>query len=636
MSPNPSPNLVPVRLTIDAPDMPSFQVVECRARFAVSELFDVRIVAYSSDNGASLNAVMRQPVTVALEHESRHPLLRGIVRRAHACPALPGTEPRLNREPSERSADSTGLTRWELRIAPSAWVLGKRRNHRIFANATTVEIASTLLDEHRCSALAPGTAARPRREYTVQYGETDLHALLRLLTDDGYVVLPDLPTGSLRVVLSTSDEGEPAFPIPFVPASALAPVGPAVLELDFVRRCTARRAVVVDYDAENPNYVIEGECEMPTDPDPEHYAFEVGEVRTGEAAEARARDVARGVMARNSRVRCASTLLLAPGTKFTLTQLPFEAQELELLVVEARSEWTRDASGAAVVRHELDCCLAGKPYRTKKIAKPRIPGVQTAKVVGAPGSEIDVDEQGRVEVEFHWDRRRLGTLGASRRVRVAQGWAGVGHGIVTFPRVGDEVVVAYLDGDADQPLVVGSVHNPTRPNPLTLPADKTLSVWRTRSSPGGDGFNEIRMDDRAGGERFTMHAQRDFESVVERDATTTVGRSETRRIGGDFTQHTTGTGEMRFREGLDLATSKRATVCAEDLTLNTKNETHDVEDSFVLSASDALVSATGVTIAADSLDVMCRNAITLSVGGSSITIRDGEITLHAASIRLNA
>ncbi len=149
------------------------------------------------------------------------------------------------------------------------------------------------------------------------------------------------------------------------------------------------------------------------------------------------------------------------------------------------------------------------------------------------GEEIDVDAYGRVLIEHPWDRRDVGSGATSRRVRVAQGWAGAGFGFVMLPRVGEEVVIAYLDGDPDEPLVVGRVHNALVATPLDLPGDKTLSVWRSRSSPGSDGYNQILMDDAAGAERLEMHAQHDFTQAVGNDAARTVVGNDTSAVQGD-------------------------------------------------------------------------------------------------------
>ena len=131
-------------------------------------------------------------------------------------------------------------------------------------------------------------------------------------------------------------------------------------------------------------------------------------------------------------------------------------------------------------------------------------------------------------------------------MRVSQAWAGPGYGFVTLPRVGDEVLIAFMDGDPDEPMIVGRVHNGKNLSPLTLPAENTVSTWRSKSSPGGDGYNEILMDDAAGAERLSIHAQRDFNQKVERDVDAWVGRNVTVKIDGDKQIKVKGTGDAQF------------------------------------------------------------------------------------------
>jgi type VI secretion system secreted protein VgrG len=148
----------------------------------------------------------------------------------------------------------------------------------------------------------------------------------------------------------------------------------------------------------------------------------------------------------------------------------------------------------------LTCIDQHELYIPPQRPKPRIHGTQSAIVVGAPGQRSTLDKLGRVQVEFHWDRRGL-HVGTTRRVRVSQSWAGAGF-VRDVLRVGDEVIVTYLDGDPDEPIIVGRVHNAATIRRSSSPAEKTVSVWRSKSSPGGDGFNEIRMEDPHGAERL--------------------------------------------------------------------------------------------------------------------------------------
>jgi type VI secretion system secreted protein VgrG len=165
-----------------------------------------------------------------------------------------------------------------------------------------------------------------------------------------------------------------------------------------------------------------------------------------------------------------------------------------------------------------------------------VDGVQTATVVGPTGSEIHTDEFGRVRVAFPWDREALGDDSSCCWLRVSQGWAGSGFGQLALPRVGQEVLVAFIDGSPDQPIVVGRVFNAVASTPYKLPEHKTRTVWRSQSSPGGDGFNELMFEDAAGEELVLMRAQKDHVREVLNDESISVSNNRSKTVAVDETE----------------------------------------------------------------------------------------------------
>ncbi len=177
---------------------------------------------------------------------------------------------------------------------------------------------------------------------------------------------------------------------------------------------------------------------------------------------------------------------------------------------------------------------AAVPVRPNRVtAKPLVHGTQTAVVVGMKGEEIDTDKYGRVKVQFHWDREGKKDQNSSCWIRVAQPWAGKGYGTAHIPRIGSEVVVAFLEGDPDQPLIIGSVYNAEQTVPYLLPANKMVQGIRSNSTPGGGGYNEIIVNDTKGKEKITVHGQYDMNTTVEHDQTTTVHNNRTDKIDVD-------------------------------------------------------------------------------------------------------
>uniref|UniRef100_UPI00223F4D9D type VI secretion system tip protein TssI/VgrG n=1 Tax=Pseudomonas saponiphila TaxID=556534 RepID=UPI00223F4D9D len=155
--------------------------------------------------------------------------------------------------------------------------------------------------------------------------------------------------------------------------------------------------------------------------------------------------------------------------------------------------------------------------------KPRILGSQSAKVTGPQGEEIHTDAHGRVKVQFHWDREGQGNDKSSCWLRVSSAWAGAWYGAIAIPRVGMEVLVTFLEGDPDQPLITGCLYHKENVVPYPLPAHKTRSTFKTLSSPGGGGFNELRIEDKKGAEQIFIHAQRDWDEHIEHDQKIRVG-----------------------------------------------------------------------------------------------------------------
>ncbi|EPJ8758879.1 type VI secretion system tip protein TssI/VgrG, partial [Pseudomonas putida] len=224
--------------------------------------------------------------------------------------------------------------------------------------------------------------------------------------------------------------------------------------------------------------------------------------------------------------------------------------------------------------------------------KPLINGPQTAIVVGPPGEEIFTDELGRVKLQFHWDRLGAFNDQSSCWVRVAQSGASGGFGSIQIPRIGDEVVVVFLDGNPDRPLIMGSLYNSTNTPPWSLPANKTQSGFLTRSMKGDGGTaNFFRFEDKAGAEQIIMHAERNMDTEIELDETHEVGNNRVIKVGGTHSE-----------------------VIKKDTLVNI------TEGSYTLKVDNNLIQ------------VSAMESILLEVGTSKITIKPNKITIEADSI----
>ena len=222
---------------------------------------------------------------------------------------------------------------------------------------------------------------------------------------------------------------------------------------------------------------------------------------------------------------------MAPGKVFEMTGHPRGLDGRYLLVSVSHSFSGNSGSNT------FHCIPANVPFRARRVTpKPRVPGIQTAKVVGPSGEEIHTDEHGRVKVQFHWDRHGANDDHSSCWMRVMQPWAGAGWGFVFIPRIDMEVVVTFVNGDPDRPLVTGSMYNDANIPPHALPDNKTKSTIYTNSSLGGDGYNELTFEDAAGEEQIITHAQKDYNETVENNHSTTVHGNQTNGVDGNHSE----------------------------------------------------------------------------------------------------
>jgi type VI secretion system secreted protein VgrG len=263
---------------------------------------------------------------------------------------------------------------------------------------------------------------------------------------------------------------------------------------------------------------------------------------------------------------------------------------------------------------------ADLPFRLDRITpRPMIRGPQTARVVGSPGDEISTDQYGRVKVKFHWDRADVQDDRRTCWIRVAQASAGAGWGSIFIPRVGQEVVVEFLEGNPDRPLITGVVYNANMTVPYSLPENKTVSTIKSNSSTGGGGSNELRFEDRAGQEEVFFHAQKDFKKIVLNDETVTIHHDTTttvetgdRRVtvsqGGDTLTVSTG------NHTISVSAGKSAITAAQSITLT-------------VGANSVTIDNTGVTINAATVSIQAQATLSLQAGGP--------MTVSAATIALN-
>jgi type VI secretion system secreted protein VgrG len=291
------------------------------------------------------------------------------------------------------------------------------------------------------------------------------------------------------------------------------------------------------------------------------------------------------------------------------------------------------------------------PFRAPPLTpRPLVSGTHTAKVVGSSGEEIWTDANGRVKLKFYWDGSAGADENSSCWVRVAQSSAGQGWGHLFLPRIGQEVVVSYVDGDPDRPLVIGSVYNGQNATPVALPSLQTQSVMRSRSSKGGTAGNEIRMEDKLNSEELYFHAQKDMNVAIENALTTTViagAESHVIQKGDRTIDVQTGkeTHTVKGTRALDVTGAETHTNRA-DFTQNvsgnytlkvTGNLVIDVTGSISIKAGTSLASEGGTTHASKAGTTLSSEGMTISHKASATQTVDGGgmLALKGGLVKLN-
>jgi type VI secretion system secreted protein VgrG len=271
------------------------------------------------------------------------------------------------------------------------------------------------------------------------------------------------------------------------------------------------------------SFLIEGKPDTtPTADDKGAYRYEMNYGQ----ARAKRRGEADRVGRRIVEFEC-NVLDLAPATIFTIEGHPHDTLASELMTTELEITGTAETEWVCNTR----AVFKDDPFRPARVTpKAQIHGVQSAQVVGPAGQEIHVDELGRVRVQFPWDREGAKDDYSSCWMRVSQDWAGPHFGMINLPRIGQEVLVAFLDGDPDNPIIVGRAYNVLNPVPYKLPDNKTVSGWKSHSSPTTGGYNEMKIEDKANKELIYVQAQKDLHKLIKRDWTERIGRHHHRTI----------------------------------------------------------------------------------------------------------
>ncbi|MQU63430.1 type VI secretion system tip protein VgrG [Pseudomonas sp. FSL R10-1350] len=439
-----------------------------------------------------------------------------------------------------RSSPGTRLTHYRLTLEPQLAYLAHRTNYRFFQHLTVQQIIETLLEEHGILGNAytfNSFSSYTPRDYCVQYGESDLRFIQRLCFEEGFHYhfrhSPDghhLVFGDKQQAFTSLNQ-----PTPYVHRAGMVASQPSIDHFGLRLQASTNRTFRRDYDFQQASRTLEaGSSAEHNERALENYSYPgrftetaQGQRQSQRTLEHHQTGYCQASGSSNQPSLCSGHCLPMTGhpnatfnSGWLLIGVQHEGKQPQVLEEYGANTAQADAGGFSQgYRNTFQATPEAVTYRPQTVfPKPRLIGSQTARVTGPVGEEIHCDEYGRVRVKFHWDRSAIDDDQSSCWLRVSSSWAGDNHGAVTIPRVGMEVLVGYLNGDPDQPIISGCLANSLNPTPLTLPANKTQSVLRSRSTPGGSGYNELRIEDRKGLEHIYLHAQRDLQQHIKNDS----------------------------------------------------------------------------------------------------------------------
>ncbi len=619
-----------LQFTLMLPGVDDVAVIDFTHREALSEPFELTLNIASREGDLEASELLDREATLTVWQDGE-PL-----RRVHGIISEFGRGDRGHRR-----------TFYSLTLRPALWRTSLRQNSRIFQKVDPLTIINTLLDERGITDVAFAVSREPlEREYCVQYRETDLTFIERLAAEEGlfyFHEFEDSEGGAHRLVFSDDPQvltnlGERTYHS----RAGGTPPTRHVRKLSHTARVAAASAQLKDYSFKNPAYAQlhdhmgDDVAEHGQQTDYEHFDYP-GRYKEDASGKPFTR-IRLEHLRRNATTASAQSDLpeFAPGARFTLTDHDTESLNRDWQVVavhhageqpqalEEDSISASDTGGMTRYVNQVTLMPGDAAWRATPNPKPRVDGPQVAFVVGPEGEEIHCDEHGRVKVQFPWDRYAEPDDTASCWVRVSQGWAGGGYGSIALPRIGHEVIVSFLEGDPDQPLVTGRTYHAVNQPPYDLPANKTRTVLRTQSHKA-EGFNELRFEDEAGEEQIWVHAQKDLELLTLND------RTEEIRNDSHLKVHRNRLSEIHNDDHLTVHNDRFTQIKGDDH-LQVDQTRHELYgEAQLLEAGQEVHHKAGTQIVLEA-----GAEITLKAGGSFIKLDPSGVTIVGSQVKINS
>jgi type VI secretion system secreted protein VgrG len=601
---------------------------------AMSRLFSFNLELLSEQTTIDFKSIIGENVTITIAQSDNSPrYFNGLVSRFGA------------------SGATDGFTRYQMEVVPWTWMLTRFADCRIFHNKTVGNIIEAVFAARGFTDYKLLlTASYQQLEYCVQYRETDFNFISRLMEQNGIFYFFQHDQGKHTMVIADSSSAHEPCPgqanAGYNPVSGGLDVEDVITTWDLDQMLMSGKYTHTDYNFKTPStsllvteptiHVVGGNSAFELFDYPGEYQVR-GDGTTLAKLRMQEQEALHLVARGSSACRCFTT-----GYKFSLADhfvnsmnVPYVLTEIHHLA-SVGSTYGLDGGGGESYSNRFTCIPASVPFRAERVTpKPVVQGVQTAVVVGksddkgasddggGDGEEIWIDKFGRVVVRFPWDRAGS----CSCRVRVSQDWAGQSWGAITIPRVGQEVIVSFLEGDPDRPIITGRVYNADQTVPYPLPDNQTRSTFKTRSSKGGgsDNYNELRFEDKKGNEQIFLRGEKDFDTRMKNDIrewagnnrSLIVAQDQMEKAGGDLHSQVTGNVNQKVGQNLSLQVGQNL------YEKSGMNFAHEAGQIIHLKAGTTLVLEAGAEL-------------TLKVGGNFIDINPAGVTIVGTMVMINS
>ncbi|MCG8316221.1 MAG: type VI secretion system tip protein VgrG [Pseudomonadales bacterium] len=608
-----------------------FRVTECLVIEAVSSLYDIEVTVACEDAALELSDVIGKPgvLTILDDHlDIEHPDNNIPNRCFHG-------------EIIATSQQSSGhqYTLYQFKLAPKLWFLNQRSGCRIFQDISTIDLITTLLDEANITSHHYRIDTKhtyTKRAYCVQYHETEFQFLSRLMEEEGifyffehhldrHVLVIADQNQSFKTITGTSR-------LPYHPKATMNASHRTIYELRAEEKLVPNQTLLADYNFKKPKLKLV-ELVNHAGSDLSHYHYP-GNFDTPAQGKLKARVRVDAYGYDKTSIHCKTDCRqIAAGYRFSLSHYDnnrFNGDYLILQTVIAGKQPQSLEAGANASGTGFVLDFSAIPSSTSFKApvshtKPMLEGIQTAFVVGPSNEEIYVDQYGRIKVQFHWDRQGRYNENASCWLRVSQANAGNQWGAIAIPRVGQEVIVSFVNGDIDRPLVTGGLYHGVNTHPYPTPEHKTRLTLKTRSYPGGNGYNEIRMDDKKGSEQIYVHAQKDFDTYVKNDFKTLIEHERHETIKGSVFTEIKGDNHESIGSDKNLKIAKKASL------QTGKDVQQKIGGSAYMQANQDVNQKAG-----NSIVLQAGAKISLKGGSGYITIDPSGIAIGGPLVRINS